>query len=157
MFNPDASTVLDALKAFMHMLTSNVEDAGLESLVENELTISQARVIMVLGHTPEPVPINELAARIQLSVASAGRNVEQLVRTGLVDRVEDENDRRIKRVSLSIKGRERINGFVAARRGRALDVLARLEPEDRVRLLAALAPILARLGSTSSTPEELAV
>lgn len=132
----------------MHVLMSNVEDAGLESLVENELTFSQARVIMVLGQTTEPLSINELATRIHLSVAAAGRNVEQLVQSGLVDRVEDEADRRIKRISLSTSGRAQISQFMAVKRSRALDMLNGLEPEDRVRLLAAFTPILARQGPT---------
>ena len=138
----------------MNVLIGHTEHAGLDSLAENELTFSQARIIMVLGHTPESVPINELAECIHLSVAAAGRNVEQLVQTGLVDRAPDGADRRIKRVSLSTKGRDQINQFIAAKRSRALEVLSGLEPGDRVRLLAAFTPIVAKFGATSCTPEE---
>lgn len=155
MFDPDAASVLSALEAFMQVLMSNVEDAGLEALTETELTFSQARTIMVLGQSGEPLPINELAGKIHLSVASAGRNVEQLVKAGLVDRVEDDADRRVKRVSLSDQGRRQIGQFISAKRGRALEILRRLDPEDRVRLLAAFTPILAKLGATTTCfPEE---
>ncbi len=155
-FDPGAASVLSALEAFMQVLMSNAEDAGFESLMDSELTFSQARTIMVLGQSGEPLPIKDLAARIQLSVAAAGRNVEQLVRAGLVDRVEDGADRRIKRVSLSAKGREQIGQFVRAKRSRALTVLEGLSPDDRVRLLAAFTPILATFGTATCFPEEIA-
>lgn len=138
----------------MQVLMSNVEDAGLESMLDSDMTFSQARAIMALGQSGEPLPINELATRIQLSVAAAGRNVEQLVRAGLVDRVEDDADRRIKRVSLSEKGRGQISQFVTAKRSRAIEVINSLEPDDRVRLLAAFTPILAKLGTATCFPEE---
>lgn len=147
--------MLGALEAFMHVLMGHVEDAGLQILADNELTFSQARVIMALGKLPEPTPINELANRINLSVASAGRNVEQLVQTGIVDRVEDDADRRIKRVSLSAKGRDLISDLMASKRSQALAVLNQLEPDDRVRLLAAFTPVIARFGATECFSEEI--
>lgn len=63
---------------------------------------------------------------------------------------EDDADRRIKRVSLSAQGRRQISQFIAAKRGRALEALERLHPEDRVHLLAAFTPILAKLGATET-------
>jgi DNA-binding MarR family transcriptional regulator len=156
-FRPEPSTVLDALEAFLQLLASSVEDAGLESWVERDLTFSQMRVIMILGQAEGPLPINEVAGRMRLSVAATGRNVEQLVKSGMVDRAEDEHDRRVKRVSLSTKGRQQIQELMAVKRGRALEVLRQLEPADHVRLLAALTPILARLGTPGPEREEMTV
>ena len=135
----------------MVALHTDQHDAGLESLVEMELTLSQARSVMALACAAQPLPINELAARLRLSVAATGRNVDQLVRSGLVDRVEDEHDRRIKRISLSDKGREQVHHFLNAKRSRALAFLRRLDPDDHARLLAALTPIVARCTNDHAT------
>lgn len=134
-------------------MQADVQDAGLESLVDMDLTLSQARGLMILGQAGEPLPINELAARMRLSVAATGRNVDQLVRSGLVDRAEDEHDRRVKRVSLSVRGRDQMRYFMDAKRGRALTFLQELDSGDHVRLLAALTPILARLDSSDQFQE----
>lgn len=135
---------------------ADMQDAGLERLVEMELTLSQSRLIMILGHDCGPLPINEMAGRLRLSLAATGRNVEQLVRAGLVDRAEDERDRRIKRISLSQHGREQVRQFLALRRSRAVTFLGRLNPRDRARLLTALTPILIHLETTGRTQEPIA-
>lgn len=145
MRTPEPPAVLAALNTFMLALHTDVRDAGLDSLVEMELTLSQARAVMTLARAPAPLPIYELASRLRLSVAATGRNVDQLVRSGLLDRVEDERDRRIKRISLSAKGRERVEYLMDVKRAGTLAFLQRLAPEDHARLLAALTPILDRL------------
>ena len=48
--------------------------------------------------------MNEIAQQVNLSLAAAGRTVDKLVGTGLVDRREDIADRRVKRVSLTAEG-----------------------------------------------------
>ena len=76
----------------------------MDNLIELDLTFSQVRMLFALVQHGEPLPINEVAERLRLSVAAAGRNVDQLVKLGLVVRREDERDRRVKRVSLSEAG-----------------------------------------------------
>jgi DNA-binding MarR family transcriptional regulator len=133
-----AEDVLDALETFLGRLHCAAQHAGLDTFVAADLSLSQLRSLLVLAQRSTAVPIHELAATLGLSVASAGRNVDQLVRVGLVDRSEDESDRRIKRIRLTASGRDLVAGFRARRRNYALGVVRSLGAEDRDRVLTAL-------------------
>ncbi len=85
------------------------------------------------GHAPTALP------------GATGRNVDQLVNQGLINRQEDPRDRRIKRVSLTQQGRAQVARALTVKRASMSAFLDRLEPDDHARLLAALAPILARI------------
>jgi DNA-binding MarR family transcriptional regulator len=141
-----ADRLLGALEAFVGRLHCGTQSAGIDALIAADLTFSQMRTLLMLSQQPEPVPIHEIATRLELSVAAAGRNVDQLVRFGVVDRVEDELDRRIKRVSLSPAGLDLIATFKAGQRRYALELLAGVDEQDAQRLIDALGPVLAKLG-----------
>jgi DNA-binding MarR family transcriptional regulator len=141
-----AEKLLGVLESFVGRLHCGIQSAGIEALIDADLTFSQMRTLLVLTQQAEPGPIHEIATRLELSVAAAGRNVDQLVRLGLIDRVEDDADRRIKRISLSGPGRELIAMFKAGQRRYALELLADVDECDAQRLIDALGPILSKLG-----------
>ncbi|MET0966272.1 MAG: MarR family transcriptional regulator [Nakamurella sp.] len=95
-------------------------EAGLETLIETELSFSQFRSLLILSQENAPAPIHEIAEKLHLSVAANGRNLDRLVKEGLVERQEDEFDRRIKPISLSASGRSMITGFHQQRRSHML-------------------------------------
>jgi DNA-binding MarR family transcriptional regulator len=81
-------------------------------IAELELTMAQMRGLFVLDTADHALALTELAPRMGLSVAAAGRAVDGLVRHGFVSRSEDPVDRRIKRLALTDAGSatlERIN------------------------------------------------
>jgi len=149
-----AQELLDVLEAFVGHLHCGAQSAGIDALLSADLTFSQMRTLLTLTQHPEPAPINEIAGRLGLSVAAAGRNVDQLVRTGLVDRIEDPLDRRIKRISLSGSGFELIATFKDGQRRAALNLLSGMDDQDARRLIEALRPILAKLGCTGRATAE---
>jgi DNA-binding MarR family transcriptional regulator len=150
-----ADRLLGALEAFVGRLHCGTQSAGIDALIAADLTFSQMRTLLMLSQQPEPVPIHEIATRLELSVAAAGRNVDQLVRFGVVDRVEDELDRRIKRVSLSPAGLDLIATFKAGQRRYALELLAGVDEQDAQRLIDALGPVLAKLGCPRPPAEQI--
>jgi DNA-binding MarR family transcriptional regulator len=86
--------------------------------------------------------VKALAERLGLSLPGASRAVDQLARRGLLDRREDVDDRRCKRLSITDAGRELVHRLDDARRD-ALEAFAQgIDPAHRERLLAALAPVL---------------
>ena len=145
---PCAEELLDVLEAFVGHLHCGAQSAGIDALRAADLTFSQMRTLLALAQNPDPVPIHEIATRLELSVAAAGRNVDQLVRTGLVDREEDDLDRRVKRISLSRSGQDLIATFKAGQRRTALGLLAVVDEQDTRRLIEALRPIVRKLGCT---------
>jgi DNA-binding MarR family transcriptional regulator len=131
-----------SLEAFFRQVACSKADSDLRSMVELELSISQFRCLITLGQHDTPLPINELADLLDLTLATAGRNVDRLVAHGLVERREDPHDRRVRLVSLSEAGRT-IMTEIDVHRHNALVAFARsLDPSDRDRLFAALAPIV---------------
>jgi DNA-binding MarR family transcriptional regulator len=145
----DPVKVLDALETFMGQIHCAGEEAGLETLIDTDLSFSQFRSMLILSQEASAVPIHEIAEKLHLSVAATGRNLDRLVREGLVDRQEDEFDRRIKRISLSESGRSLITGFHEHRRSHVLSFLTGLPSADRQRLISALLPINSRIAEQS--------
>jgi len=147
----DSVEVLDALETFLAQIHCAGGEAGLETLIETDLSFSQFRSILILSQENAPAPIHEIAEKLHLSVAATGRNLDRLVREGLVERQEDEFDRRIKRISLSPSGRALITGFHQHRRSQVLNLLTALPVADRQRLIAALLPINSHIAGKSES------
>ncbi|WP_051425998.1 MarR family winged helix-turn-helix transcriptional regulator [Jiangella gansuensis] len=139
-----------SLEEFLRQIGCARAESDLNSMVELDLSISQLRCLVVLARHAEPIPINEIADAVDLTLATAGRNVDRLVTHGLVARREDPSDRRIRRVSLSDRGRDVIADVDAARRSALLAFARSLNPSDRERLHAALGPIV-----STATPSHL--
>ena len=123
---------------FIHRLMAATNSNAAGFLSDSELTLSQLKVLFTLGGNDGPMPVNEIADRIHLSLAATGRTVDKLVGAALVDRREDETDRRVKRISLTRSGRE----FIAAERAVKDDTVASfvsiLPPDVAQQLRAAL-------------------
>ncbi len=145
--------LLAALEEFLRRLFALAEADAVDRLVELDISFSQARTIFVLAHVGGPVPISEIARRIGLSQAAAGRTVEQLVRLGIVARQESPEDRRVKLVCLTPAGMELADQHVERKRNAIKTVIERLPVDDSARLTAALRPILAGNYLNISTKE----
>jgi DNA-binding MarR family transcriptional regulator len=111
------------------------------------MSMSQLRALFVLDLRDTELAVSELAQSIGVSTPTAGRSVDQLVRTGLVSRREDEHDRRVKRVTITADGRTALRQFTEAKRERLRQFAAELSDDERLKLSEAITPILARLGA----------
>jgi DNA-binding MarR family transcriptional regulator len=106
-----------------------------------DLTLSQLRMLFVLDHEGSALAVNELADRVSLSMAAAGRAVDALVRSGLLSRREDADDRRVKRIALAPKGVRTIEQIGAARRQSLERFVGALSATERAALSAAVATL----------------
>jgi DNA-binding MarR family transcriptional regulator len=132
-----------ALERFVQQLTSLTEPDALDALLERGLTFSQIRTLFAVSTCATAVPISEVAQARRMSVAGTGRSIDGLVHAGLVERREDENDRRVRLVSLSDAGRELVGRHLDSKRQALKAFAEQLSAADRDRLHAALVPILA--------------
>jgi DNA-binding MarR family transcriptional regulator len=132
----------ELLAQFLLQLQCLADAEAIDTLVDTDLSFSQVRAIFALAMHDAPIPINELAHGLRISMAAAGRTVDQLATGGLVDRREDPRDRRVRRISLSEAGRTLTKKYLDARRGALRGFVQRLRPDDRERLRTALRPIL---------------
>jgi DNA-binding MarR family transcriptional regulator len=133
----------DILVEFVTRLTNVTESEGWDALIGTDLSFSQARTLFQLAKTAEPMPIHTIAEALGLSVAAAGRNVDQLVRLDLVERRECATDRRVKLVSLTPVGERLAAKHVEAKQDALKTFTHALPPEQRDRLHRALTDILA--------------
>ena len=74
-------------------------------LGELDLTMTQMKTLGMLEDCVEQVSVKELSERLGLSLPATSRTVDGLLRRGLLSRLEDTEDRRIKRVRLTDDGR----------------------------------------------------
>ncbi|MDG3009156.1 winged helix DNA-binding protein [Rhodococcus sp. D2-41] len=134
--------LFSSLEEFLRRLFFAAEGEALAAMADLDLSFSQVRVLFALAECREAVPINEVAGRLNLSVATAGRAVDQLVSDGLVDRRGDSKDRRIKRISLSDEGKSLAGRHIEMQRDVLREFAEGLPVTDAERLLNALNPIL---------------
>jgi DNA-binding MarR family transcriptional regulator len=87
-------------------------------------------VLMAVGFDG-PMSVGELAERIGLSLATTSMMVGELDRQGLLERAEDERDRRRTLVRLPDSHRAVINGWSQERIAPVARALARLSPTAR--------------------------
>jgi DNA-binding MarR family transcriptional regulator len=104
----------------------------------DEPSLIQIATLYVLDH-PSALTLRELAERIDRSVSATSRLVDQLVRRGLVDRHEDPDDRRVRRIALTKRGTDFLRKFERARAEAQLDVMAYLTAEERELVTRAMA------------------
>ena len=128
---------------FVTRLLAVSESDGLDALNESDLSFSQARTLFLLTKTGEPMPIHAIAGALGLSVAAAGRNVDQLVGLDMVERRESTSDRRVKLVSLTPVGEKLAAQHIQAKRASLRAFTQALPPEQRDQLHRALTDVLA--------------
>ena len=135
--------LFDALVEFVTRLMSVGESDGLEALAESDLSFSQARTLFLLTRKNDPMPINSIADALGMSMAAAGRNVDQLVGLSLVERRESTVDRRVKLVSLTPLGKRLTTQHIETKHESLKAFTHALPPEHRDQLHRALTDILA--------------
>ncbi|CAM3153990.1 MarR family transcriptional regulator [Prescottella defluvii] len=101
-------------------------------------------LLMILVRT-DAVPMSDLVAELGVEKSTMTRQIDALVRLGLVERRPDPQDARARLVTLTETGRGRLTDLREVVIARWRERLSRWEPED-VRQLTAL---LHRLGSCS--------
>jgi len=121
---------------------------------ELDMTLTQFKLLIELEVRESPCSIKEAGGCVGLSLPAASRAADALVRRGLLERHEDEQDRRIKRLSLSPAGREAAGRIREARLAGIGRVARRMSPEERSRFAAAARPMLEAAARTHSEIDE---
>jgi DNA-binding MarR family transcriptional regulator len=82
--------------------------------------------------------VSDIASALGVTNAAASQMVDRLVQLGLIDRLEDKLDRRVKHVELTQKGRQLIQHTMDVRRRWMEDLTTRLTPEQQEAIVTAL-------------------
>jgi DNA-binding MarR family transcriptional regulator len=110
----------------------------LRRMGEDEPNLPQVATLYVLdvGATPT---VGELAERLGRSTSVTSRLVDHMVKRGWVDRAEDPDDRRAKRVQITSKGRSFLRGFEGVRAEAQREVMSYLTEDEQRHVSEAMA------------------
>ena len=118
------------------------------SIKRTKLGDSDFRVLEVLLHKG-PLPVNTIGPKVWLTPGSISVAVDRLVKKGLVSRKDQSDDRRVRQVELTPRGRKmitRVFGEHAAAMEGVADVLSKNERLTLLRLLKKLGKHAAKTG-----------
>jgi DNA-binding MarR family transcriptional regulator len=101
------------------------------------LSFSQINILMRLVHGGS-VGVSEIGEQMGVTNAAASQSIDKLVQLGLIERNEDPEDRRAKRLELAPKGRDLIEKGIEARIKWVKDVTVALTAEQQQSIISAL-------------------
>jgi DNA-binding MarR family transcriptional regulator len=119
----------------------------LRVMEESGLSITQIKTLLALagpGETAEPRQITEIGEQLGLSPPTVSRAVDGMVRKRLISRVEDEEDRRVRRIAITAKGEQLVGKLVSLRLANLERFASSLTAAQRRKLGAALESMLER-------------
>jgi DNA-binding MarR family transcriptional regulator len=96
--------MMKAMRALTRYAAAGIEETG--------LGLSDFGVLEVLLHKG-PLPVNTIGPVVDLTAGSISIAVDRLVEKGLVSRVESAEDRRVRIVALTPRGKDLIAGALA--------------------------------------------
>ncbi len=142
------------LQELMNLLHSRFAQDTLALMVESEITLPQMVTLHMLkmgGGTS----VSGIQAGLQLSASATSHLVDRLHAKGLLDRVEDQEDRRQKVISITVAGADLLDRLTAARTEQLTRATQDLDPKLRARLADLIDEALTQLrpqGDTRKCP-----
>ena len=144
---------LYALIVYLH---KNCNADLFEAVGALELSLTQIKLLHYLDDTSHELTLKDAAEQVHVSLPAASRMVDDLVRREFVERHEDTEDRRMKRVGPTDRGRAVIRRLNAARLNGLEQFTSGLSAGERRALAQALAKLLAREDVAACRPEAAA-
>ena len=125
-----------AFRAAAKYLYAGLEETGID---DTDFRILEALL------NKGPLPVNTIGPKVYLTPGSISVAVDRLVERGLVSRVESPEDRRVRIVSLTSKGKELIAPVFRRHAAEIRKIFANASPKE----LRALETILKKIGQTA--------
>ena len=114
---------------------------------ETGLSFSQINILMRLLHGGN-TGISEIGDQLGVTNAAASQAVDRLVQLGLIERTEDPDDRRAKRLALTPKGRTLIEKGIEVRSQWVEGLTDALTPDQQSLIISALTLLTAAARTT---------
>lgn len=135
----DRTTLLDRLDVLLSK-TVNMFTRSLAEVVKGKISIPQFIVLRILYDSGRS-SVSQMAAKLQITPSAVTYLGDSLVRAGLIERVRDENDRRMVWLKTTAKGLELVGELEKGRREEMERITSRLSARE----LEALVHILGKL------------
>ncbi|KAA1422648.1 MarR family transcriptional regulator [Mumia zhuanghuii] len=137
------------LEEFFLQVAACCEEEGLDAFVEADLSATQVRTLLLVSSRAAETQITDIARALGISVAAAGRAVDQLVGVGLTSRHECQQDRRVRVVTLTDEGRDLVARQLRTKRVALLEIVRDLSEPTRSLLDRALTAAIAERQPTT--------
>jgi DNA-binding MarR family transcriptional regulator len=133
----DASIATGAAEEIAQLLLENLQQLFfVDDRFSTRLPVAQLRVCGVLHRSARPM--SGLSQELGVSLSAMTQIADRLERAGLVRRVAERSDRRVKQLQLTPRGTKMMRAREESRIARISAALARLSPEGQCRVRAAL-------------------
>jgi len=150
-----APDVTGAIRRFNRFYTARIGALGGGHL-GTPFSLTEARVLYELGdHGPATAAV--LAQALEADPAQVSRTVARLTRAKLVSRARHARDGRALLLSLTAAGRREFQRLDRLSRERNARLVARLDPEEQARLLAAMRTIETALTDRPAAPPAVVI
>jgi MarR family transcriptional regulator, 2-MHQ and catechol-resistance regulon repressor len=133
--------MMKAMRALTRYAAAGIEETG--------LGLSDFGVLEVLLHKG-PLPVNTIGPIVDLTPGSISIAVDRLVAKGLVSRAESAEDRRLRIVALTPRGKDLIVSAFRKHSGQMKKVFSELSPEE----LRGLEAMLKKVGKRAAALRE---
>jgi len=144
-----------ALMEFVRVLEA-IEGVRLDTWENTGLTLQQCRVLHVIEHDMDAPVQSDLARRLGVRPATVTLQLNRLMRLGLVERIRDRADRRVRHVVLTECGRQVLGSMLHPPPGnvaRALGKYRRDEVEAMITMLDQLSEWIKRRAESPAVPQ----
>jgi DNA-binding MarR family transcriptional regulator len=144
---PEAQETAARVTALFRHLFLYDRGNQLRVIEESGLSMTQCKALLELGglgQTAETWQVGDLAEVFGASLPSMSRAVDALVKAGLATRVEDPDDRRVRRVRITAKGKDLVETLVAVRQSGIEAFASTLSATQRRKLDAAVDSLMDR-------------
>src|SRR5579863_228921 len=129
--------MMKAMRVLTRYAAAGIEETG--------LGLSDFAVLEALLHKG-PLPVNTIGPLVHLTPGSISTAVDRLVAKGLVSRVESREDRRVRIVALTPRGKDLIVSAFRKHSGQMKRVFSELSPEQ----LRSLEVMLKKIGKRAA-------
>jgi DNA-binding MarR family transcriptional regulator len=136
-----AQDLASELLALWHHLMKGQSKTMFALLDDLDLSMSHVKALGVLSDCGCELSVKEVSEEIGLSLPGASRTVDALLKRGYLERHEDPQDRRMKRIGVTPAGRDVARRIVEARLEGLEQFTSSLTPEQRARLMSALSDL----------------
>ena len=144
---PEAQETAARISALLRHLFLYDRGNLLRVIEESGLSMTQSKALLELGGLGEETEarqVGDLAETLGVSVPSMSRAVDGLVKKRLATRVEDPDDRRVRRVAITANGKKIVDTLVVVRQAGMETFAASLTAAQRRKLDAAVDSLMDR-------------
>lgn len=120
---------------------------------ESKLSMPQG-IVMVKIARAEACGVSDVAEFLGVTPAAASQTVDRMVQMGYLERTEDPDDRRVKQITLSERGKEMVKESIQIRMSWFKDLIPFIAPEEQASVtLSLLTLVRAAHELEAKTPE----